>query len=119
IEKSVAARGLPEDEQRYETDYRQAVVQNLDRVDLFGADVPPEAQRHLLTEAFVSLNVDSEKGKGETELLSIETALDRLRPGAGRLLIRGNAGSGKTTLMRWAAIEAAKSDADVSFMNFP
>src|SRR5262249_26186860 len=40
--------------------------------------------------------------------LSIETALDRLKPGAGRLLIRGNAGSGKTTLMRWAAIEAAK-----------
>lgn len=43
---------------RFEADYRAALIRSLDRVDLFGADIPPENQRNLLTEAFVTLNVD-------------------------------------------------------------
>jgi hypothetical protein len=37
---------------RWEADYRGAVIRSLDRVELFGADIPPKA--------FVSLNVDTE-----------------------------------------------------------
>lgn len=93
--------------QRYEADYRQAVVRNLDYMELFGADIRPESRRHALSVAYVSLNVQHESREGESESLPVETVLARLRPGAGRLLIRGEAGSGKSTLFRWAALEAA------------
>lgn len=45
-------------EQRWEADYRQAVIRELDHVDLFGADLPAEAKRNLLTDAFVTLNIN-------------------------------------------------------------
>ena len=45
-------------EQRWEADYRQAVIRELDHVDLFGADIPAEAKRNLLTDAFVTLNIN-------------------------------------------------------------
>ena len=156
-------------EQRWEADYRQAVIRELDRVDLFGADLPAEAKRNLLTDAFVTLNInqkvkqrdvradnfDSREQLGQSAdaqpgfspqtisqydlvpgpkprrvridesvdqepsaenaeyigLLSSKAVFDRLGLGEdGRLLIRGSAGMGKTTLMRWVAISAAKSD---------
>ncbi|MBC7818946.1 MAG: NACHT domain-containing protein, partial [Planctomycetaceae bacterium] len=160
-------------EQRWEADYRQAVIRELDRVDLFGADLPAEAKRNLLTDAFVTLNINQkvkhrrrspQSGLSLSErtptladvsspsfvpsvasvpsalpqnapdaasdevpetnnpqadppdeeylgLLSSEAVFDQLGLGEkGRLLIRGSAGMGKTTLMRWAAINAAKSD---------
>lgn len=57
----VAAKGAAAtQEARWEADYRAAVLRNLDRVELFGADIPPEAQRNLLTDAFVALNVDTD-----------------------------------------------------------
>ncbi|MDB5391487.1 MAG: inlA 2 [Planctomycetaceae bacterium] len=117
-------------EQRWEADYRQAIIRELDHVDLFGADIPAEAKRNLLTDAFVSLNINQkvkadtpqlldntapnvEKSVEATEYLglrSCQSVFDQLVPGTrGRLMIRGSAGMGKTTLMRWAAIQAAKS----------
>jgi predicted NACHT family NTPase len=92
--------------ERYEADYRHRLQQNLDKVELFGADIPEEAQRNLLSDAFVSLNVTAE-GKDGGGLLSCEAVFDSLNPLNGRLIIRGAAGSGKTTLMRWAAIMSA------------
>ncbi|MBI4616413.1 MAG: NACHT domain-containing protein, partial [Planctomycetes bacterium] len=99
----------PTGDWRVEADYRIALIEEVDRVDLFGADIPPEAQRNLLTEAFVQLNVTGREDGGEEEhrLLSFESLLDRMSGDGGRLLIRGAAGSGKTTLLRWAALQAA------------
>ena len=92
---------------RYEADYRQAVVRNLDYVELFGADIQPESQRQALSVAYVSLNMQRRRGSGLSESLPVEMVLNGLKPKAGRLLIRGEAGSGKSTLFRWVAIEAA------------
>ena len=49
---------------RYEADYRQAVVRNLDYVELFGADIQPESQRQALSVAYVSLNMQRRRGSG-------------------------------------------------------
>ncbi|MGA2604170.1 MAG: NACHT domain-containing protein [Verrucomicrobiia bacterium] len=38
----------------------------------------------------------------------VDEVFDRLNPATGRLLIRGVAGGGKSTLLRWASIQAAK-----------
>ncbi len=143
---------------RYEADYRAAVIRGLDRVDLFGADIPPENQRNLLTEAFVTLNVDKTwnepiltnlhmrleelinagsvpTGTDEADSESADDTETDIDPNQGmenrqkirtrssitcdelfgsltstssRILIRGSAGCGKTTLLRWAAITASQ-----------
>lgn len=93
---------------RYEADYRQAVMRNLDYLELVGANISPESKRHALSVAYISLNLKRSTGGGEAaESLPVEAVLDSLRPAAGRLLIRGEAGSGKSTLSRWTAIQAA------------
>ena len=116
------------DPQRFEIEFRQAVAANLDYIELFGITIPRELRRFQLTDAFVSLNLQrsltptkyparskkrqpespaTDEDQSDSELLSCEAVLERLRPGEGRLLIRGAAGSGKTTLMRWVAIQIA------------
>ena len=106
----------------YETRYRKAVADRLDYIQLFGIDVPKESKEYSLTVAYVSLNL-SDEDEAEAEAatdddqdnpgpttLSAEEVFDSLRPDAGRLLIRGVAGCGKTTLLRWAAVQAGASD---------
>ncbi|HEY1189008.1 MAG TPA: leucine-rich repeat domain-containing protein, partial [Gemmata sp.] len=79
-----------------------------------GVDLPDELRRARLTEAYVTLNLepetdaDAEDDETGTTLVSTEAAFDTLLPQTGRLLIRGSAGGGKTTLMKWAAINAAR-----------
>lgn len=119
IREAVVARPLT-DEIGYEASYRNAVVAEMDKVELFGVDLPPELQEARLTDAYVTLRLrqDNQADEDEAEVeqdnseqpitLTAEQAFDRLRPGSGRLLIRGGAGCGKTTLVRWAAIQAAR-----------
>lgn len=108
----------------FETDYRQAVARRLDSVELFGVALAEELSRTKLTDAYVTLSltgtdegdgedddtpVEQEEGDGpDPGQFSTEVALDTLLPKTGRLLIRGAAGAGKTTLMKWAAITAAR-----------
>jgi hypothetical protein len=106
----LAARSTDADEYfaRYEADYRQAVMRNLDYLELFGADISLESRRHALSVAYISLNLKKSAGtRDQAESLPVATVLDSLRPEEGRVLIRGEAGSGKSTLSRWTAIQAA------------
>jgi hypothetical protein len=104
---------------RFETEYRRAVVRNLDRMELFGVDLSRTSRLHPLSIAYVSLDVGgsakelpatgTEVDNGEVEetdessVHGVETALADTE----RLLIRGPAGAGKTTLLRWIAVRAA------------
>jgi len=92
---------------RYESDYRLLILRKLDRLELFGADIRPEAQRNLLNDAFVSLNIQH-GSEDQVKLYSFESVLNHLNRNNSRILIRGSAGGGKTTLLRWAAIRAAE-----------
>jgi Leucine-rich repeat (LRR) protein len=94
-----------------EVDYRLKLLRKYNVMELFGADIRPESKRHALSVAYVSLNLETpteEKGTAEgSTSLSAESLLRTLAPSAGRLLIRGEAGSGKSTLFRWACVKAA------------
>lgn len=106
----------------FETDYRQRVVQRLDYVELFGVALAEELSRTRLTDAYVTLSLTNTRDDGEDDdaeadpeaddadagNLSTDVALDTLLPETGRLLVRGAAGAGKTTFMKWAAITAAR-----------
>jgi len=120
----------------YEARYRRAVLDRLDYVHLFGIDVPRETTEYSLSVAYVSLNLadelaeedeeeesravrepigeDDEDRRGEVSSRFVETSLpaeeffNKLGGDQRRLLIRGAAGCGKTTLLRWAAVQAGR-----------
>jgi Leucine-rich repeat (LRR) protein len=91
---------------RYESRYLRAVQDKLDEMELFGADLRPGQKRHpLLKVAYVSLNLNQQGGSN----IGAESLFDQyLKPG-GRVLITGDAGSGKSTLSRWLALETVRS----------
>ncbi len=105
----------------YEGRYLQSVAKKLDYIELFGIDLPRESKEYSLTVAYVSLNLSDEEAT-ETEVEEVEDDLtstnqttfpaeqvfDNLAD-KGRLLIRGIAGSGKTTILRWAAVQSARN----------
>ena len=109
----------------------EAMVRKYDYLELFGADIPRESQRHALSVAYVSLNLNKNDEDADVEEAApsieiselpddslktepfvgaqpVDEVFDRLSPSNGRLLIRGVAGGGKSTLLRWASIQAAK-----------
>lgn len=108
-------------DREYERRFREAMEKKFDYLELFGADLPPEAKRHALSVGYVSLSLGKKLNAGSVvgdlesdslpEPLLAEDVLDQLQPEAARLLIRGVAGSGKSTLMRWITVEAAKHKA--------
>ena len=101
----------------FETNYRRAVVRRLDELQLFGVDLSGTSKRYRLSTAYVRLSVEysdsnvdlpestdeDEEELEQSELLSIDEAISR----SNRLLLRGSAGSGKTTLMQWVAVMAS------------
>lgn len=111
IERQVGTKG--DQASRFEADYRQAIAQNLDYLELFGADILPESRRHSLSIAYVSLNLQRHGNKPTSDILPAEVVFDDLDPNAKRLLIRGDAGGGKSTLFRWAAIRTSTGSTDV------
>ncbi len=101
---------------RFEMDYREAVIRNLDKIEWFGVDVGAHVRRQRVTVAYVSLSVqddsgvmspsnsgDLDVGEDDDFVGPVEDVLSRSK----RLLIRGDAGSGKTTLLRWIAVRSA------------
>jgi Leucine-rich repeat (LRR) protein len=114
IERLVEKLDTTEEAKRFEADYRQAVQRNLDYLELFGADISQEAQRHSLSVGYVSLNLASGISGQTTEVFSADDLAPILSLRHKRLLLRGHAGSGKSTLLRWLAIEIATGSENVS-----
>ncbi|WP_061300295.1 NACHT domain-containing protein [Herbidospora cretacea] len=87
----------------FELDYRRQVGLTLDHMELFGATLTEASRRYPLRLAYVDLAL---AGEGESDQRSTEEIIGAER----RLLIRGEAGGGKTTLLRWIAVRAALRD---------
>jgi len=87
-------------EAKFETNYRRHLAKKMDRLELFGLDF--ESPSQPLSVAYVSLRTG---GQGSGGGQSIE---DRLA--SPRTLLVGRAGSGKTTVLQWLAMQAALKD---------
>jgi hypothetical protein len=105
----------------YEARYRRAIASKLEDLQLFGIEVPKESKEYFLATGYMPLNLADEDvealffaenslASGLPETISADYLFDLLQPNNGRLLIRGAAGGGKTTLLRWAAVQAGKTD---------
>lgn len=86
----------------FETRYRRALAQRLDRLQLFGVRlVGAGAREYALSIAYVTLN--SKRGQKSSDV-------DSCLAGLKRVVVQGEAGSGKTTLLQWLAVRAASHD---------
>ena len=89
---------------QHEADYRRALRDEASKLRLFGVDYDPATPKEWPLEiAYVPLRLDFGK---HAERLDYETLLALLPFLGGRLLIEGVAGSGKTTLNQWTALQA-------------
>jgi hypothetical protein len=84
----------------FAADFRRQVVTALDRMALFGAGLTAATRLYPLSVAYLSLSVSADDGPPTDR---IEHVLPRTR----RILLRGEAGSGKTTMLQWLAVQCA------------
>lgn len=88
----------------HEADYRNTLRQEAAKLRLFGVDYDPTTPKEWPLEiAYVPLRLELE---GHRDRLGYETLLALLPHLGGRLLVEGVAGSGKTTLVQWTALQA-------------
>ncbi|WP_419993835.1 NACHT domain-containing protein [Streptomyces boninensis] len=99
----------------FEQRYAEFVAEAYARVELFGLTTGRTRADWALDTAYISLTVsggDRDEGRGHPEgpqafgrpAVRVEEAL----AGERRVLLRGPAGSGKSTLMQWLAVNAAR-----------
>ncbi|MFD8984106.1 NACHT domain-containing protein [Streptomyces sp. NPDC059564] len=87
----------------FERDYLAYTATRHGTLTIFGLDLAPDAARWPLDVAYLSLEAASGTGEG------LRTApADEVLTRGERALLRGEAGSGKTTLVQWLAVSAAR-----------
>ena len=93
--------------QGFERDYLEALATELDYVEILGLELNSKTRKAELSVAYLSLTARLGEGDDQQKL-DLATILTLLPLSGNRLLIEGGAGSGKSTLVRWAALEAAR-----------
>ncbi|MCP3821267.1 NACHT domain-containing protein [Streptomyces sp. A3M-1-3] len=100
---------------RFEQQYADFVAATYGRLELFGLTLNRERNEWPLDTAYISLAVSSDRddgahqeGMGVPRTGTVAVKAEQALSGAGRLLLRGPAGSGKSTLVQWIALNAAR-----------
>lgn len=88
---------------RVATAYRRRIVKEFDRLELFGLDFA--AQWYSLSIAYINLKVSVDQASEDAG-----GTFERWLAECPRLLIDGRAGGGKTTILQWIAVRAARGD---------
>jgi NACHT domain len=97
--------------------YRAFMIRNLDRFEFFGVDPRGITRRHSFADGYVPLTLNM-RDPGAEGKVSIGARADQALTDYRRALVRGVAGSGKSTLSRWLAVDAAQ-DPDIPTVPFP
>ncbi len=110
---------------RFELDYRRTVIRKLDELELFGSGMSVTARKYSLSVAYVALSLEQQVLKppsarewrgahlfendpdGRPQMVRTISGLSTVLAESPYLLLRGDAGSGKTTLMQWIAVQSA------------
>ncbi|MFF8376235.1 NACHT domain-containing protein [Streptomyces sp. NPDC015661] len=115
-EAPIALHGATKDEEEFETRYLKYIENRWKKLSIIGLDVRhPEDTSWPLDVAYLSLTLGNSnaslgmEGRGAAmrrtpNRIRIEQALAERR----RILVRGLAGCGKTTLLQWLAVSAAR-----------
>ena len=112
IERKVAELGHKEyrDRQDFLDLYLRAIRTTQDSMELFGLEIDPktQAKEQRLSVAYITLNLREDSTDFSRVAVSWPQLLQQLSAQQRNfLLVRADAGMGKTTLLRWAAIATA------------
>ncbi|WP_438294539.1 NACHT domain-containing protein [Streptomyces sp. HUAS TT7] len=94
----------------FEEKYARYVEQTHGRLELFGLTLGRSASEWPLDTAYISLAVSDEprQAMGLPHARPTTVSVEHALAGTDRLLLRGPAGSGKSTLVQWLALNAAR-----------
>ncbi|MFI6643503.1 NACHT domain-containing protein [Streptomyces sp. NPDC050504] len=93
----------------FEERYARYVAATHGRLELFGLTLGRSAREWELDAAYVSLGVTDGREGARTPLTGrAAVRVERAVAPSGRVLLRGPAGSGKSTLVQWLALNAAR-----------
>jgi Leucine-rich repeat (LRR) protein/energy-coupling factor transporter ATP-binding protein EcfA2 len=97
------------EDNEFELKYLRELARKLDKVEIFGVTNAGPSRRYSLDAAYIGLSVSAPAAPGThrdglTETLSADLVISKAR----RIYLRGEAGSGKTTLVRWLALMCAQ-----------
>jgi energy-coupling factor transporter ATP-binding protein EcfA2 len=88
-----------------EEEYRRAIARHFDQLQIFGVNFGKRARKYQLSVAYISLTTETEYNNSETTtILSSEDAITKFE----RLVILGEAGQGKTTLLQWLTVQCGR-----------
>ncbi|WP_448700798.1 NACHT domain-containing protein [Streptomyces avidinii] len=93
----------------FEERYAEYIARTHGRLQLFGLTLSRSRQEWPLDVAYISLAVSGEQGlPGDPEPHRTQVRAEQALASADRVLLRGPAGSGKSTLVQWLALNAAR-----------
>ncbi|MFI1652430.1 NACHT domain-containing protein [Streptomyces avidinii] len=93
----------------FEERYAEYIARTHGRLQLFGLTLSRSRQEWPLDVAYISLAVSGEQGMpGDPEPHRTQVRAEQALASADRVLLRGPAGSGKSTLVQWLALNAAR-----------
>ncbi|MFB7649532.1 NACHT domain-containing protein [Streptomyces sp. NPDC056084] len=94
----------------FEERYARYVAQAHGRLELFGLTLGRSASEWPLDTAYISLTVSGEprQAMGLPDTGAATVSVEQALAGTDRLLLRGAAGSGKSTLIQWLALNSAR-----------
>ncbi|MEC4572183.1 NACHT domain-containing protein [Streptomyces virginiae] len=93
----------------FEERYAQYIAGTHGRLQLFGLTLSRSRQDWPLDVAYISLSVSGEQRlPGGPEPHRVQVRAEQALASADRVLLRGPAGSGKSTLVQWLALNAAR-----------
>ncbi|MGP3921877.1 NACHT domain-containing protein [Streptomyces sp. 8N616] len=95
---------------RFESRYADVVVATHSRLQLFGVTLSGAGAEWALDTAYISLGVNNEAPETafRREFAAPTVRIEQALADSSRLLLRGPAGSGKSTLVQWLATNAAR-----------
>lgn len=114
-----AAARQPERSQEdrdFEAAYAEEVVRQHGWLTIVGVDLANAPDRWPLEDTYLSLEAEERSGSGVPGEPRTVLLADRALEGHERVLLRGVAGSGKTTLVQWLAVAAAREGTRVPFV---
>lgn len=117
LDDAQAAERQPErtqEDAEFEARYAEWVVRRHGWLTIVGVDFPNAPDRWPLEETYLSLEAEERSG-GADEQRAVLLA-DRALEDHERVLLRGVAGSGKTTLVQWLAVATARAGSRVPFV---
>lgn len=94
----------------FERIYARCVLERWNKLELFGIDVSEDVQRRQeLSIAYIALNLQNDVSGVRSQdrpghLVTFNALLEQTSRRGPPLLVLGEAGGGKTTLLRWAAV---------------